>query len=205
MKLGEKIFRHRRQLGLSQEELAERLGVTRQAVSKWELGSSVPELETVVALARLFGVTADYLLSSEEAALPETNIPAQQPKQDWLDRLPGIIGKLLRRFGWLSGIYIAIGGAGFTLLGALARHLSQKMFNSFQSVENSIPNMGGMDISGNFFGPFFDIYNQQVSAMAKNNPVTIIGTIVMVFGLILLAGGIVLAIWLKKKFSDTSK
>lgn len=201
MKLGEKIYRHRRQLGLSQEELAERLGVTRQAVSKWEVGTSVPELETVVALARLFGVTTDYLLSSEDPA-PQPKAaeePVQRPQTDWLDRLPGIIGRLLRRFGWLSGIYLAAGGALFALLGALARYLAQQMFSSFGSFGSGISSIGG------FSDPIFNAFDQRVSAMAQNNPVTIMGTFMMVFGLILLVGGIILAVWLKKKFSDTTK
>lgn len=204
MKLGEKIYQHRKLLGLSQEELAERLGVTRQAVSKWELDASVPELETVVALAKLFGVSTDYLLSAEEPApqAAPAAAPEQPPRQDWLDRLPGFIGKLLRRYGWLSGVYLAVGGVLFTLLGALARYLSQQMFSSFGSFGSSF---GGMDIYGGFGDSIFNAFDQQVSAMAQNNPVTIMGTFIMVFGIVLMIGGTVLAVWLKKKFSDPYK
>lgn len=59
MDIGERIFQHRKRLGLSQEELAARLGVSRQAVSKWELGTSTPEPENIIALARIFGITTD--------------------------------------------------------------------------------------------------------------------------------------------------
>ena len=65
MKLGEKLQRLRRQSGLSQEQLAERLGVSRQAVSKWELDETMPDTENVIQLSRLFGVSCDYLLREE--------------------------------------------------------------------------------------------------------------------------------------------
>jgi len=63
MNLAEKILQLRKQQGLSQEELAEKVGVSRQAISKWETGESVPELERVVNLSKIFGTTTDYLLN----------------------------------------------------------------------------------------------------------------------------------------------
>lgn len=68
MTLGEKIVRLRRARGMSQEQLAERLAVSRQAVSKWELDAAVPDVARVVAISDLFGVTTDYLLKEEDAA-----------------------------------------------------------------------------------------------------------------------------------------
>lgn len=62
MSLGDKIIELRRQKGWSQENLAERLGVTRQPVSKWESGASVPDLDKIVGMSELFGVTTDYLI-----------------------------------------------------------------------------------------------------------------------------------------------
>lgn len=61
MTLAERIFALRTQRGLSQEELAEQLGVSRQSVSKWETGQSVPDLDKLIKLADLFGVTLDEL------------------------------------------------------------------------------------------------------------------------------------------------
>lgn len=60
--LGERLQAFRKAQGLSQEQLAEQAGVSRQAVSKWELGESAPELDKVVLLSEYFGVTTDYLL-----------------------------------------------------------------------------------------------------------------------------------------------
>lgn len=68
MNLSEKIQLCRKRAGLSQEALAEKLNVSRQAVSKWETGAAEPELSKLRALAAVFGVTADWLLSEEDAA-----------------------------------------------------------------------------------------------------------------------------------------
>ena len=68
MNLSEKIQLCRKRAGLSQEALAEKLNVSRQAVSKWETGAAEPELSKLRALAAAFGVTADWLLSEEDAA-----------------------------------------------------------------------------------------------------------------------------------------
>ncbi|MDE7016599.1 MAG: helix-turn-helix domain-containing protein [Lachnospiraceae bacterium] len=62
MTLGEKIFKLRSERGLSQEAFGESLGVSRQSVSKWETDQSVPELEKIVGISELFGVSTDYLL-----------------------------------------------------------------------------------------------------------------------------------------------
>ncbi len=66
MKLSEKIIKLRRAAGMSQEELADRLGISRQAVSKWESEQSVPDIDKIILLSELFGVTTDYLLKDTE-------------------------------------------------------------------------------------------------------------------------------------------
>ena len=65
MILADKIIRLRKQNGLSQEELAERMHVSRQAVSKWEAAQTTPDLEKILMLSKLFGVSTDYLLKDE--------------------------------------------------------------------------------------------------------------------------------------------
>ena len=67
MTLGEKLQSLRAEAGLSQEDLAEHLAVSRQAVSKWELDKTVPDVKYIVALSDLFGVTTDYLLGLSES------------------------------------------------------------------------------------------------------------------------------------------
>lgn len=65
MILADKIIMLRKRAGWSQEELAEKMNVSRQSVSKWEGAQSIPDLEKIVSLSRLFGVTTDYLLKDE--------------------------------------------------------------------------------------------------------------------------------------------
>lgn len=65
MTLHEKIYILRKKNGLSQEALAESLGVSRQSVSKWEIGEATPEVSKLLSLSKLFGVTTDYLLNDE--------------------------------------------------------------------------------------------------------------------------------------------
>lgn len=62
VKVGERIAEHRKRLGLSQDELADRLYVTRQAVSKWERGASAPSLDTLGEMRKLFSVSIEELL-----------------------------------------------------------------------------------------------------------------------------------------------
>ena len=72
MILADKIIDLRKKNGWSQEELASQLNVSRQAVSKWEGAQSVPDLERVLQMSRLFGVSTDYLLKDEQGAAEYT-------------------------------------------------------------------------------------------------------------------------------------
>ena len=65
MILADKITEERKRNGWSQEELAEKLGISRQAVSKWESAGSIPDLQRIIQLSELFGVSTDYLLKDE--------------------------------------------------------------------------------------------------------------------------------------------
>ena len=80
MILADKIIDLRKKAGWSQEELAEKLAVTRQSVSKWEGAQSIPDMDKVVQMSRLFGVSTDYLLKDElETAEPTVNADDRQP------------------------------------------------------------------------------------------------------------------------------
>lgn len=79
MKLSDKILALRKKEGMSQEDLAERLHVSRQAVSRWEMGSAQPEASNILQLSRLFGVTADYLLDDGQE-VPATAIAPEGGK-----------------------------------------------------------------------------------------------------------------------------
>lgn len=70
MILADKIIEERKKNGWSQEELANKLGVSRQAVSKWESAGSIPDLQRILQMSELFGVTTDYLLKDEIEEVP---------------------------------------------------------------------------------------------------------------------------------------
>ena len=70
--VSEKIYTLRRKSGLSQEQLAEIIGVSRQAISKWEGGLSVPESEKLIAISEYFNVTLDYLLKENADCIQKT-------------------------------------------------------------------------------------------------------------------------------------
>lgn len=71
MTVGQRIAQKRKELGLSQEALGEQLGVSRQAIYKWESGAALPEIEKLVALSRLFSVPVGWLLGVEESPQQE--------------------------------------------------------------------------------------------------------------------------------------
>ena len=66
MNMANRIQYLRKTKGMSQEELADRMGVSRQAVSKWESEQSTPDLEKIIIMSELFGVTTDYILKGTE-------------------------------------------------------------------------------------------------------------------------------------------
>ena len=83
--LGKRIVSHRKRLGLTQEQLAESLGVTAQAVSKWENDQSCPDISMLPKLAQLFGTTVDALLGNETAPVHEAEVVRpEQEKDNWV-------------------------------------------------------------------------------------------------------------------------
>lgn len=71
--LGNKLYACRKKAGLSQEELADKMGVSRQAISKWECGESLPDVDNLISLAKIYGISLDELVEHVPAAEPETS------------------------------------------------------------------------------------------------------------------------------------
>lgn len=84
MTLGTQIQSRRGHLGLSQEKLAEQLGISRQAVSKWETGDALPDTDKLVPLARALGITVDQLLGNEASQGP--SLANQEPSRSEAER-----------------------------------------------------------------------------------------------------------------------
>lgn len=112
MTLGEQIHQLRTARGLSQGDVADALDVSRQSVSKWETDSSVPELEKLLGLSELFGVTLDALVRGGESGqstapkAPQTDAAAAPPAQTHSTRK--IIGVILLCFGALICLLMAL-------------------------------------------------------------------------------------------------
>ena len=109
MKFGEKIYQLRKDNRMSQEELAARLAVSRQSISKWELGESMPDTENIVQLSRLFEVSTDFLLKdeleSDAALLEDTPVQAAlvTPAKNGMGRI--IAGGILACVGFI-GLFV---------------------------------------------------------------------------------------------------
>lgn len=187
MKLQEKILYCRKKAGLSQEGLAERMGVSRQAVSKWETGEALPETGKLALLAKTFGVTTDWLLSEEE---PEGEDLPENEYSNWVESIPGVLGILVKRYGWLCGVYAAFIGAAFIGLGVLARVLVKNVFFKY-------PLQGMMN--ADFYGAMMGSNMSGNLSFAAENPVSIMGTAIIILGMLIMAVGIVAAVILKKK------
>ena len=116
MALSETIYRLRTERGLSQGDLAAKLDVSRQSISKWETGSSVPELDKLVAMSRLFGVTLDELVLDEAPSGGAEGVKAPEPETNPVKHSRSItqtvVGAVLLAVGALAFII-------FTLLGGL--------------------------------------------------------------------------------------
>lgn len=90
MKLSEKLYSLRKKSGLSQEQLAEELSVSRQAISKWESGISVPESEKLIVISSYFNVSVDYLIKDDIESLAVLKATTRENKADLIARYIGL-------------------------------------------------------------------------------------------------------------------
>ena len=220
MKLNEKILYYRKAAKLSQEELAAQVGVSRQAVSKWELGDATPEVDKLLALARAFGVTTDELLGEEEPPRPQEpgepyrgTLPPQPeyvpPAGDTFDKATGLIGRLIRRYGWLAGVYIVLSGLGVTIIGALARWGFGAIFNTADDMMNGIGGfggMGGVEFSPNTPPELQQKILEELGYAPAPSPLGGIesfalgfATVILIIGIVTMIAGAVLAVYLYQK------
>lgn len=169
MTMGQRIAQKRKEQGLSQEGLGEQLGVSRQAIYKWESGAAVPEIDKLIALSRLFGVSVGWLLGVEELpqegsqSTPEADASATAPEETagelteaQLQMVEEIVERYTaalprpRRRRWpfvLAGAILAVVFLNlFQTLDTL-RLQQQSIFNDLSRVESSVDSQIG-SISG---------------------------------------------------------
>ncbi len=82
MKLSDKIVKLRKANGWSQEDFAEKLNVSRQAISRWENGTALPDAQNILQIGKLLGVTADYLLCDDREDFGENPIDQQTQQEE---------------------------------------------------------------------------------------------------------------------------
>ena len=135
MTLGEKIQELRRRYGMSQDALAERLEVSRQAVSKWERDEAVPETDKIIRISQVFGVSTDYLLRPDEPA-PEPPHAPWGPRPRSLERT---IERLVRRHGYKVGYLFIAGGALLCIIALLVMALMPRFGSGmFEAAGNMV-------------------------------------------------------------------
>lgn len=100
MSIGDRIQSLRKSKGISQEELADKIGVSRQAVSKWESEQSTPDIDKIILLSDYFEATTDYLLKGIE--------PAKESEKKWNAILFSAAGTILNAIGLVAAIAIWI-------------------------------------------------------------------------------------------------
>ena len=128
MKLDEKIQYCRKNAGMSQEMFAEKLSVSRQSVSKWETGTAAPDLDNLVAIARLFGITTDWLLMDDAPEVPAEQSGSLEKKEKKLE--------FLTYDQWFESAPAVLGGVILSGLGLLIRSLIDWIFQTiFGSLE----------------------------------------------------------------------
>lgn len=166
MTLADRIQQLRKQKGISQEELADRVGVSRQAVSKWESEQSMPDMDKVILLSDYFEVTTDYLLKGIEPA----PLAAGEKKAD--GRIFTIVATVLNFIGVLvtCAVWYETQQAGSLIIGAVFLALGCMVFGigMVESAPDSKPrakrNFWTVNIWLLTFLPLSVVYNTLVDA-----------------------------------------
>lgn len=230
MKLNEKIYSLRKRLGLSQEDLASVLNVSRQSISNWETGAANPEIGKLTQLAETLGVSVDFLLDekanlgdpkaktetktettatsedknaettndSKESTTDKNNRPLSRASREypyWLDKFPGFLKSSVLRYGWLYGIRLALSGfiaiafgfIGRTMIGAFFNQTAMGFGDSLQFSDGDLP-----------FEVTRSVENHLGIQAPNSGFMSIIPNAVIIFGVILVIGGLILAYALKK-------
>ena len=168
MTTGEKIAACRKNKKLSQEQLAGALGVTRQAVSRWESDLAFPETDTLVKMSRMFGVSCDYLLNYNEVAdeSPEekgkavfslNNLYFEYKSNAHIGSLPLVhinigLGRVAKGFFSVGLVSVGVVSFGLVSLGALAFGIISLGLLSFASLSFGIVAFGGAALGVIAFG-----------------------------------------------------
>lgn len=193
MTLGEKLQALRKARGLSQEQLALELNVSRQAVSKWELDESVPDLDKLRILCAFFSVTTDYLIWEDQRAAPS----GSAAPTGWTDatrRVDGAHKRDIRAFarknGKWVGYTVAILGGALLLRSLLSIAAFYMLFESSNSAAyNALGDVGLGELMPESF------YSATLSATIPY----------LLLYAALIVGGLVFARWYRKRQQNAAE
>lgn len=187
-------------MGMSQETLAERLGVSRQAVSKWELNDSAPELDKLLAMADLFGCTTDDLLGrsgpgksagdagsgkEQSAGRAKTQAPSTPPADGWNE-----VRRIARERGYYVGYLMMFWGCveaiGAMLVAAVWRSVTHSMMSSVPGVYFA----WGQSGLGSSFGHHLEGSGHAMSAISTA-PLLLLGFSALVGAVVAVIGAVI--------------
>ena len=172
MTTGQRIALKRKELGLSQEALGEKLGVSRQAIYKWESDSALPEIEKLISLSRLFGISVGALLGVEEEAAASTEASSELTEAQLK-----MVEEISRRYveaphkpprRWLLpllGLLLAVIALLMALI-SVTRRLD-RMDSQYRNLQSSI-----QSVSGTVNGQMASITSQVEELLKEQNSLT---------------------------------
>lgn len=181
--MGEKIQTLRKGAGLTQDQLAQRVGVSRQAVSRWELGEAAPETEKLLPLARALGVTVDELLEQ----------PAAEAERE-AERRPGW---LALHWHWIGALPAAWGLWHLASGTAEALRLLHSLRVAESMLSLQLPGMDYLwDIYGQYLSPDGEVLYSQVMWMMSRTWITALAAV---------AAGAALFLWGRSRTRQKQK
>ena len=144
MDFSEKFSALRKRAGLSQEETAQKLGVSRQTVSRWEMGSAFPDVVNIAAICRMFGVTADYLIDDSAGCAPSCESRGKEIKVTrmafalWLTGAAVAAALILAGTLCLIPVFLPDGAGGFVVSSVVLNSCGLAVFGVEIVVVNKI-------------------------------------------------------------------
>ena len=127
MELGKQIYELRRKANLSQEQLAEKVGVSRQTISKWELGETAPDIKQAQVLSQVFGVSLDELTGNDTKEVIYEKVSNTE-------KLAGLIIKIIKIWGIIILACLIIAVIGIILFGYVREEGSVEFENNVEKV-----------------------------------------------------------------------
>ena len=151
MKFNEKLIKLRKEQGLSQEEFGEKLNVTRQTVSKWELGETTPEMSKLLEIANVFQVSVDELTNDTDITKDKNHTEGDSKSTRNVVIIIAIIGVILIAIYMIIGKFI---GDGFKF----AKGIFDDSKSQVEAIQNQVQGVQGN--AGGLFGTVADVMKQ---------------------------------------------